>query len=146
MATTHIEVEPIIALMQARNAEKAEFIFAFGAAASIVVSIAISQILLGAGLLVRLIWGKPLAFSKQWIPLGLFWGLSLLSVIISSNPWRGAVELKKIFIFGLVPLFYETFHSVAQVRWLVLAWTVGASASALIALASRIFDGTRPSR
>jgi len=138
MATTHIEAPPIVAVRPASGTpDRRDLILlalAFGSAATILFSIAVSQILLGVGLAGLLVWRKPIQFPRFFLPLALFFLLTLAAILASADPWRGAVQLRKFYVFGIVPLLYNTFRGVAHVRGLVIAWTLCGAVSALAAL------------
>src|SRR5437899_1456434 len=95
---------------------------AFGAASSIVVSIAVSQILLGIGLLSLLVFRMPLRFPPIKLPLFLFFAATVAADLLSGDPWKGVPQIRKFFVFGIVLLVASAFRGVSQIRYLTLAW------------------------
>jgi O-antigen ligase len=108
---------------------------AIAAAALIQVSIAASQVCLGAGLLLLLIFWRKLPFPRIWIPLACFFFWTALADVFSSDPWGGRAQIKKFFVFFFIPLIYAVFsRQFSKVYFLVAAWAAAAGASASWAL------------
>lgn len=109
--------------------------FAIGAAGFIQISIAVSQILLGTGILLLLVFRQKLPFPRIWIPLAglVFW--TALVDVISPDPWLGRAQIKKFFVFLFIPLIYAVFaRQFEKIYYLMTAWTAGATASGLLAI------------
>jgi putative inorganic carbon (hco3(-)) transporter len=105
---------------------------AIAAAALIHVSIAASQILLGLGILLLLIFRHKLEFPRIWIPLALFFGWTILADLCSPDPWGGRAQIRKFFVFLFIPLIYGVFRrQFSKVYYLVAAWAAVATASGL---------------
>src|ERR1022692_282812 len=77
---------------------RATFYLAFGSAASILFSIAISQILLGLSLASLLLSGQPLRFPPLRAPLALFFGITAIAVLASGDPRAGTPQIRKFFV------------------------------------------------
>jgi putative inorganic carbon (hco3(-)) transporter len=107
---------------------------AFSAAASILFSIAVSQILLGASILALLASRRRLRFPPIKLPLALFVAATVIAVVLSGDPLKGLPQIRKFFVFGIVLVIFNTFRSVSQIRNLVLAWAAIATISAGLAL------------
>jgi putative inorganic carbon (hco3(-)) transporter len=107
---------------------------AFGTAASILFSIAVSQILLGISVLALLISRRPLRFPPIVIPLALFFVATVIADLLSGDPLRGVPQIRKFFVFGIILVLFNTFRRVGQIRSLVLAWAGIATVSAGLAL------------
>ena len=107
---------------------------AFGAAASILFSIAVSQILLGISVLALLISRRRLRFPPIVIPLALFFAATVIADLLSGDPLRGVPQIRKFFVFGIILVLFNTFRRVSQIRSLVLAWAGIATVSAGLAL------------
>src|ERR1700748_557789 len=106
------------------------FIAAVSAAALIHVSIAASQILLGLGIILLLVFRGKLQFPRIWIPLAVFFLWTALADVLSPDPWGGRAQIKKFFVFFFIPLVYGVFiRQFSKVFYLMVAWTVAASAS-----------------
>jgi putative inorganic carbon (hco3(-)) transporter len=105
---------------------------AAAAAALIHVSIAASQILLGLGILLLLLWRGKLEFPRIWIPLALFFGWTILADLCSPDPWGGRAQIRKFFVFLFIPLMYGVFRrQFSKVYYLAAAWAVVATASGI---------------
>jgi O-antigen ligase len=105
---------------------------AIAAAALIHVSIAASQIFLGLGILLLLVFRRKLEFPRIWVPLALFFGWTILADVFSPDPWGGRAQIRKFFVFLFIPLMYAVFsRHFAKVYYLVAAWAVVATASGL---------------
>lgn len=137
---THTECSPpvrVAAIASESSASKADYILywlAFGAAASILFSIAISQILLGIGILALLVSRRRLRFPPIAIPLALFFAATVIADLLSGDALRGVPQIRKFFVFGVVLVIFNTFRSVSQIRNLVLVWASIATLSASLAL------------
>jgi putative inorganic carbon (HCO3(-)) transporter len=104
------------------------------AAATTVVSIAASQILMGAALLAILITRQPWRIPPIWVPFSIFVGGTLLSLATSGHIRAGWPQVKKFYVYLMVFLVTTAFRNVRQVRGLALAWAVAAGASSVWAL------------
>jgi O-antigen ligase len=110
--------------------ERSLLYVAIAAAALIHVSIAASQISLGLGILLLLVFRHKLEFPRIWIPLALFFSWTILADVFSPDPWGGRAQIRKFFVFLFIPLIYGVFrHQFSKVYYLVLAWTAAATAS-----------------
>jgi len=110
--------------------ERSLLYVAIAAAALIHVSIAASQILLGLGILLLLIFRRKLEFPRIWIPLALFFGWTILADLFSPDPWGGRAQIRKFFVFLFIPLIYGVFrYQFSKAYYLVAAWAVTATAS-----------------
>jgi putative inorganic carbon (hco3(-)) transporter len=98
----------------------------------IYISIAASQIFLGLGTLMLLIYRKKLEFPPIWPRLALFFALTLLSALLSPNPWAGYPQIKKFYVFLFIPLIFQVFSThFDKAFYLVAGWVGGATASGL---------------
>ena len=110
-------------------------VVAIAAAALIHVSIAASQIMLGVGLLLLLIFRQKWEFPRIWIPLAAFFLWTALADVLSPDPWGGRAQIKKFFVFLFIPLIYGVFvRQFSKVFCLMAAWTAAATASGAWAL------------
>lgn len=110
-------------------------IVAILAASLIQISIAASQIFLGIGLLLLLVFRQKLPFPRIWLPLACFFLWTAVADVLSPDPWGGRAQIKKFFVFFFIPLIYAVFaRQFSKVYWLMAAWTAAASASAIWAL------------
>lgn len=104
---------------------------ALGSSVSILFSIAISQILLGMGLLLIAIHHKPVPFPPIKLPLTLFVVWTVLSDLFSGDPLAGLPQIRKLFVFGTIILVSAAFTELIQMRRLLIGWIAVASLSAL---------------
>jgi putative inorganic carbon (hco3(-)) transporter len=111
--------------------EHAAFYLSWASAVSIVFSIALSQILLGLALATLLASGQRLQFPPIKLPLALFFGLTVLAVVMSPDPYGGLPQIRKFFVFGIVLVVFNTFNGLQHIRGLLLGWTGVALLSAL---------------
>ncbi len=108
------------------------FAVAVAATGLIHVSIAASQILLGVGVVLLLLFRQKLNFPRIWIPLAAFFLWTALADVLSPDPWGGRAQLKKFFVFFFIPLLYSVFaRQFSKVYYVMLAWTLAAAASGL---------------
>jgi putative inorganic carbon (HCO3(-)) transporter len=107
-------------------------IVAIVAATLIQVSIAASQISLGLGIALLLVFRRKLEFPPIWPQLALFFVITLISVMISPDPWGGRPQIKKFFVFLFIPLIYGVFSTqFDKLYYLMAGWTAAATASGL---------------
>ncbi len=137
---THTECSPPVPVdlvageSAASRAESIAYWLAFGAAASILFSIAVSQILLGMGILTLLVSRRRLRFPPILLPLVLFFAATVIADLLSGDPLKGVPQIRKFFVFGIVLVIFNTFQSISQIRNLVLAWAGIATLSAGLAV------------
>lgn len=105
-----------------------------GSAAAIVMSIAVSQILLGLALIALLASEAPLRFPPIKAPLLLFLGWTMLSILLSGHPAAGLPQVRKLFVFTVLLVTFSVLREARQARWLAEAWFVVAAASAVRSL------------
>jgi O-antigen ligase len=103
---------------------------ATGAAVSVMFSNAVCQILLGAALLALLL-DRRFAFPPVRLPLALFVLGTLAALALSPDPRAGLPQLKKFYVFAMLPVLYTALPGLAQVRTVLLSWGVLATASGL---------------
>lgn len=110
---------------------RASYYLAFASAASILFSIAISQILLATALAFLLLSGHPLRFPPVRPPLAAFFLITLASLLSSPDPRAGIPQLRKFFVFAILLVLDTTIESLPQIRKLVYAWSAIALLSAM---------------
>src|ERR1700756_3527505 len=89
--------------------DRALLVVAVLAAALIHVSIAASQTLLGLGVGLMIVFRRRFAFPRIWLPLTIFFALTTISLLHSVDPWGGHSQIRKFFVFLLIPLMYSVF-------------------------------------
>jgi O-antigen ligase len=94
----------------------------FGSAAAIVLSIAASQILLGAALLALIFSGEPLRLPRIKLPLAIFIAGTLLAWLASGDLKTGLPQIKKLIVFFELLIVYSCLRSIPLARKLMLTW------------------------
>jgi putative inorganic carbon (hco3(-)) transporter len=113
---------------------------AIAAAGLIHISIAASQIMLGLGILLLLVFRHKLEFPRIWIPLAIFFFWTILADLVSPDPWGGRAQIRKFFVFLFIPLVYGVFvRQFSKSFYLIVAWAVAATASGLWSLEQYLF-------
>jgi len=102
-----------------------------GAAGAAVVSIAASQLLLGAALAcmlaARLRWRLP----QGWPLLAVFVLWTLAALALSDAPAAGLPQIRKFYVWLTLLAVLSTVESLRHARWLAWWWLAGGAASAL---------------
>lgn len=106
-----------------RRLARAAYLLTFGSASSILFSIALSQLLLGLAILALLLARQKLQFPAIRLPLFLFFALTVLAILLSPDPVAGFPQLKKFYVFAILPMVFTTFTNPKQIRSLVVAWS-----------------------
>jgi putative inorganic carbon (HCO3(-)) transporter len=123
-------------LSAAEKQDRALLIIAVLAASFIHVSIAVSQSLLGVGVGLMLVFRRRFDFTRIRLPLALFFVLTFISLLLSPDPWGGHAQIRKFFVFFLIPLLYGVFsRHFSKVYYVIVGWTITATASGLWGLA-----------
>ncbi|MGA7235258.1 MAG: O-antigen ligase family protein [Bryobacteraceae bacterium] len=94
----------------------------FGSAAAIVLSIAASQVLLGAAFIALLLSGEPLRLPRIKLPLAIFIAGTLLAWLASGDLKTGLPQIKKLIVFFELLIVYSCLRSIPLVRKLMLTW------------------------
>src|SRR5258708_2183984 len=110
---------------------RAAYYVAFGSAVSILFSIAVSQILLGLAIAALLLSGEKLRLPRVWIPLGLFLLGTLISLALADSPAAGMPQVRKIYVFTMLPVVFSTIRDRRAMRKLFLSWGVVGAATAV---------------
>jgi len=95
---------------------------ALAAAVATLFSIAASQILLALAFAALLLSGAKLRFPPVWIPIALFVLGTLVSLALSDDPADGLSQIRKFYVWLILPVVYSTFRDTLWVRRLFLAW------------------------
>ncbi|HYW41663.1 MAG TPA: O-antigen ligase family protein [Bryobacteraceae bacterium] len=102
----------------------------FAAAASILFSIALWQILLALALAALFLSGEPLRFPRIKLPLALFLAGTLIALAFSGHIAEGLPQVRKIYVFSLLLVVFSALRSLKVARWLFLTWAGFAAVSA----------------
>ncbi len=111
--------------------ERAAFAATFAACVSILFSIAVAQILMGLAFVLLIASRMPLRLPPVWLPMTVYMGLTVISWLLSGDLRHGLPQIRKFYVWLILLLAYSAFRTLRQVRWLVLAWALVASASAI---------------
>ncbi len=95
---------------------------AFGSAAVIVLSIAASQILLGAALAALLLSGEPPRLPRIKLPLAIFLAITIVAWLASGDLRTGFPQIKKMFVFAELLTVYSCIRTLPLARNLMLTW------------------------
>jgi O-antigen ligase len=122
-------------LEQRPKLEQLPCYLACAAVVSMLFSIAVSEILVGLGLLALLVSRQKLRFPPILLPITVFFALTLISLAFSADPKGGIPDIRKFFLYYAVPLIlYSTLRTLPGVRALLLAATGVMTLSALWSL------------
>ena len=89
---------------------------------TILLSIAISTILLALALSALLLSGLPLRWPKISIPLALFLAWTLVALVFSPDPAFGLPSVRKMVIYLTLLIVFSSVRTLAEAKWLTLAW------------------------
>jgi O-antigen ligase len=103
---------------------------AFGSAASIVCSIALSEALLAISLATLLMSGARLRLPRIWLPITLWMLATALSMAFSGQPAAGLPAIRKFYLFLELLVLFSTFDLI-WVRRLFWSWAFLCATSAL---------------
>jgi putative inorganic carbon (hco3(-)) transporter len=103
-------------------------------AVAILLSIAVSQILLGLGFVLILVSGQTRRLPAAWLPLALFLAGTLVSLAFSPDPAAGTPQLKKIFVFLMLLTVFCVVREMLWIRRLIFAWAAVGAVDASVAL------------
>ena len=111
--------------------DRGAFYLTCGALVSILFSIAVSQILLALALAALLVSSHPIRLPPIKLPLALFMAGTVISLLASGHIQQGMPQIRKFYVFFILLVVYCTFHSLAEIRAIVLLWSGVAALSAL---------------
>lgn len=114
--------------------EQAPVFLAGSAAATAMVSIAASQLLLGLAILSLIVTGTRLRWPPITAPLAVFALWTVLSLAASGHVREGFPQIKKFYVFLTLFVVYSAVTNLRQIRWIMLASIAGATLSALWSL------------
>src|SRR5262245_34297087 len=107
-------------------------LLAGGAAATTVVSIAVSQILLGLTLINLLLFARPMIrWPRAAWPLSVFLTWTLVSLAFSADPGAGFPQVKKFYVYLMLIAVFSAIRSLTEIRWIVAAWAVAGALSGI---------------
>jgi putative inorganic carbon (HCO3(-)) transporter len=103
-------------------------------AVSILLSIAVSQVLLALGFALMLLSRHTRRLPAAWLPLALFLAGTLVSLAFSPDPAAGVPQLKKFFVFLNLLTVFCVLREMVWIRRLIFAWAAVGALDASMAL------------
>ncbi|HWF10252.1 MAG TPA: O-antigen ligase family protein [Bryobacteraceae bacterium] len=92
-------------------------------AVAILLSIAVSQILLALALSAVLLSGLPLRWPRVTIPLAFFLGWTLVALAFSPDPHFGLPTVRKMLVvYPMLLIVYSSVRTLGEARWLIFTW------------------------
>jgi O-antigen ligase len=113
---------------------RAAFLLTFACAVAPLFSIAASHTLMGVSFAVILLSRERLQLPPIGLPLALFLGGTILSLLVSGSIWAGRAQIRKFYVFLILVCVATTFRGLAQVRSLAMWWIAAGTCSALFGL------------
>src|SRR5579872_4039083 len=111
---------------------RAALYLTFGAAISIVLSIAVFNILMGAALAALLFSGDRLRLPRIKWAFALFMVGTLISTAFSGEAAHAIPQIRKFYLYIVVPLtVFSCLRESKWIRWLFLTWAGFGSLEAL---------------
>ncbi len=104
--------------------EPLAILLAIASAVGILLSIAVSQILLALALGFLLLSSIPLRWPRAALPLGCFLIWTLVSLAFSPEPSAGLPQVRKMMVFLMLLIVFSAVRTVKHAKWLALAWVV----------------------
>ena len=89
---------------------------------AILVSIALSQILLALALGFLLLSRVPLRWPRVAVPFALFLGWTFVSLAFSPDPARGMIQVRKMFVYLMLLVAFSALSTISRVKWMALGW------------------------
>jgi O-antigen ligase len=111
--------------------EDAPLYLAGGAAATSVVSIAASQLLLGLALVAVIAARDKWRWPPVIWPVLLWAGWTLVSLAASGHARGGFPQAKKLYVYLMLFVVYSALRTMKQIRLLTIAWVAGSTLSSL---------------
>lgn len=98
------------------------------------VSIAACQILIGLAIVSMLVARTPWRIPPFWLPLAVFFALTLVSLAASGHMKQGVPQIKKFYVYSLLFIVVSNIRTLQQIRSIALLWILAASLSSAWAL------------
>ena len=94
----------------------------FASAMAILISIALSQILLALALGFLLLSRIPLRWPRVAVPFALFLAWTLVSLAFSPDPARGMIQVQNMFVYLTLLAAFSALSTISRVKWVALGW------------------------
>jgi O-antigen ligase len=95
---------------------------AFASAMAILISIALSQILLALALGFLLLSNIPLRWPRVAVPFALFLAWTFVSLAFSPDPARGMIQVRKMFVYLILLVAFSALSTLSRVKWVAFGW------------------------
>jgi putative inorganic carbon (HCO3(-)) transporter len=112
--------------------DRAAVFLAWAMAAAALCSIAVSQSLLALALAALLLSQLRLRLPRAWVPLSLFLAATMVSLLFSGDIAAGRPQIRKLYVYLVLPVLYSAFRGLQDVRRLVLGWAAIGIADAML--------------
>lgn len=93
-----------------------------GSAVAALFSIAVCHILLALAVAALLVSGEKLRLPPFKLPLALFMLGTVVAIVLSPDPAAGRPQLRKFFVFLILPVLFSLVRDTVQARRLMLVW------------------------
>ncbi len=101
-----------------------------GAAVASLISIAACQILIGAAILAILVGRMKLRFPPILLPLGVWFGWTILSILVNGHAAHAFPQVRKFYVYLILLAIATAIHGLAQVGLVIRWWAAAGAASA----------------
>jgi putative inorganic carbon (hco3(-)) transporter len=93
------------------------------------VSIAACQIILGLAIVAMLITRTRWRIPPMWLPIAVFFALTLVSLAASGHIRQGIPQIKKFYVYTLLFVVVSNVRTLGQIRSIVLLWILAGTLS-----------------
>lgn len=111
--------------------KKISLALACASAVTILISIAVSQILLALALGFLLLSGLPLRWPKITLPLAGFLLWTLIALAFSPDPAFGLAQVRKMIVFLILLIVFSSVRTLTEAKWLAMAWMLVGTGTAI---------------
>ncbi len=112
------------------RAARAALYLTCGSTVAVFISIAACQILLALSVVALLASGARLRLPPVKLPLAIFFGLTVVSLLLAAEPAAGRPQIRKFFVFLVLLTVCSTIRGLSAVGGVVRAWFGAAALSA----------------
>ena len=98
------------------------------------VSIAACQVLIGLAILSMIVTRAKWRIPPMWLPLAIFFALTLVSLFASGHLKQGIPQIKKFYVYALLFIVVSNVRTLRQIRGITMFWILAASLSSAWAL------------
>lgn len=98
------------------------------------VSVAASEILMGASIVALILTRRRWLIPPIALPFAIFIAWTLLSLFANGHAREGLPQIRKLYVYTMLFLVASAIQTVRQIRWIALGWTAAAALSSAWAL------------